>query len=177
MSNDAMSVLAAGMSAIAALAALMVAWLSLREARRASADAKRQSAHAMDLTLQSRLDPMYPGLRHVLGHLDDGVPGEVRNVLIPFFVLFSDSYAAHRDGLLDERDWRGLSCELAYWAQKPTARRAWQAFRCQTWTDGFVDHVDAVLDGPPAYPDVVEAQGAAGAQALWPDLAAPTERP
>ena len=175
MSNDAMSVLAAGMSAIAALAALLIAWLGLRESRRAWAEARRHSAHAMDLTLQTRLDPMYPELRHVLGHLDDGVPREIRDVLIPFFVLFSDAFAAHRDGLLDERDWIGLSCELAYWAQKPTARRAWQAFSRQTWTGGFVEHVDSVLDGPPAYPGVSDAEAnPAGTGVAWPETTVPT---
>jgi hypothetical protein len=128
MPADYLNVLAATASAVAALAALFVAWLSLREARRASAVAQKQSAHAMDLALQNRLDPMYPGLREVLGHLDDGVPQSVRNVLIPFFVLYSDAFAAHRENLLNEHDWRGLSAEFAFWAQRPIARQAWAAF-------------------------------------------------
>ncbi len=103
---------------------------------------------------------MYAGLREVLGHLEDGVPHEVRHVLIPFFVLYSDAFGAHRDGLFDERDWKGLAQELAYWSQKPTARKAWQAFRQQSWTDGFVSYVDSVLAGPPAYPDLVEVEHA-----------------
>lgn len=73
-------------------------------------------------------------------------------MLVPFFVLYSDAFAAHRDGLLDERDWVGFSLELMHWSQKPTARRAWAAFRKQTWTEGFVDHVDKTIDGPAAYP-------------------------
>jgi hypothetical protein len=156
MSNDVLIVIATVMSAVAAIAALSVAWMSLRETRRASEASQRHSAHAMDLTLQSRLDPMYPDLRKVLGHLEDGVPQEVRQALIPFFVLFSDAFAAHRDGLLDERDWKGFRLELAYWARKPTARRAWQAFRRQIWTEGFVTYVDTVLDGPAPYPDLQE---------------------
>jgi hypothetical protein len=156
MSNDVLIATATTMSAIAAIAALSVAWMSLRESRRASDAAKRQSAHAMDLTLQSRLDPMYPDLRKVLGHLEDGVPHDIRHVLIPFFVLFSDAFAAHRGGLLDERDWKGFSLELIYWSQKPTAARAWRAFRQQIWTEGFVEYVDSVIDGPLPYPDLVE---------------------
>jgi hypothetical protein len=147
------------MSAVAALAALFVAWMSLKESRRAQATAQRERAHAMDSTLQARLDPMYPGLRRVLGHLDDGVPRDIRHILIPFFVLFSDAFAAHRNGLLGEDDWNGFGKELAYWAQKPTSRRAWAVFRQQTWTAGFVEHVDAVLTGPPAYPDLRELEG------------------
>lgn len=146
------------MSALAAFAALVVAWLTLRETRRALDAERRASAHAMDSALQARLDPMYPDLRRVLGHLDDGVPREIRHVLIPFFVLFSDAFSAHRSGLLSEHDWSGLGRELAYWAQKPTARRAWQAFRLQTWTDGFTEHVDQVIAGEPAYPGIQDLE-------------------
>ena len=168
MSSEVLNALAACMSALAALAALAVAWISVRESRRNAEDLKRQSAHAMDLTLQSRLDPMYPELRRALGHVEDGVPRAIRNILIPFFVLYSDAYAAHRDALLDERDWVGLSQEMAYWAQKPVARRAWSAFRDQTWTEGFADHVDQVLAGPPAYPDLREARESRP-EIPWPD--------
>jgi hypothetical protein len=118
---------------------------------------------------------MYPGLRKILGHLEDGVPHEIRHVLIPFFVLYSDAFAAHRDGLLDSRDWRGLERELAYWAQKPTSRRAWLAFRQQTWTDGFADHVEAVLAGPPAYPDLVETQ-LGDPEVVWPEDSSSPDR-
>jgi hypothetical protein len=154
-----MNAFAAAMSAVAALAALAIGWMSLRESRKVAEAARRQSAHSLDAALQSRLDPMYDGLRDVLGHLEDGVPREIRNVLIPFFVLYSDAFAAHRDGLLDQRDWTGLQCELAYWAQKPVARRAWKAFSQQTWTDGFAEHVESVLAGPPAYPSLREVPG------------------
>src|SRR5680860_997307 len=97
------------MSAIAALAALTVAWLSMKQSQLVAEATRRQCANALDAELQSRLDPMYPGLRKVLGHLEDGVPRDIRHVLIPFFVLFSDAYAAHRDGLLDRRDWIGFA--------------------------------------------------------------------
>lgn len=154
MNSDQLNVLAATMSAVAAVAALFVAWISLRESRRAFQIQMRERANAMDAEFQRRLDPMYPDLRRVLGRLDDGVPEPIRHVLIPFYVLYSDVFAAHRDGLLDERDWVGLERELAYWAQKPAARRAWEVFRLQTWTAGFADHVDGVMTGPPAYPDI-----------------------
>lgn len=156
MSSEALNALAAAMSAVAALAALAIGILSLVESRRTAEATRRQSAHALDVSLQARLDPLYPGLRAVLGHLEDGVPKEIRSVLITFFVLYSDAFAAHRDGLLDERDWVGFERELAYWAQKPVARRAWLAFRQQTWTDGFAEHIDSVLEGPPAYPNLRE---------------------
>lgn len=158
MSADSLNAISAAASALAAFAALTVGWLTLHESRRVAAATKKQNAHALDAALQSRLDPMYSGLRSVLGHLEDGVPQEIRHVLIPFFVLYSDAFAAHRDGLLDERDWLSFERELAYWAQKPVARRAWQAFRKQTWTHGFAEHIDAVQCGPPAYPDVIETE-------------------
>jgi hypothetical protein len=156
MSPEALTAIAAGMSAISAIAALMIGWMTLRESREAAEARRRHSAHLFDAALQSRLDPLYPGLRKVLGHLDDGVPHEIRQVLIPFFVLYSNAYAAHRDGLLDDRDWTGFERELAYWAQKPTARRAWAAFSQQTWTQGFAEHMQKVLSGPAAYPDLKE---------------------
>ena len=166
LSSDALNAIAAAMSAIAALAALIVAGLSLRQSRQAAETSRRLSARALDDSLQRRLDPMYPELRRILGHLEDGVPREIRHVLIPFFVLYSDSYAAYRDELLNPGDWEGIAQEMAYWAQKPIAKRAWQAFRQQTWTHGFVDHVDAVLAGEPVYAELnidAENQGI-----LWP---------
>lgn len=172
MSIEAMSVLASGMSAVAALAALAVGWLSLVQSRQASAAVNRQSAHAMDSTLQARLDPLYPGLRAVLGQLDDGVPPEIRAVLVPFFVLYSDAFAAHRDGLLDDRDWLN-GTEFAYWAQKPVARRAWSAFREQTWTAGFREHVDGTLQGPPAYPNLTQ-HTSTSPEFEWPEDSART---
>lgn len=165
MSGDEMNVFASAMSAVAAVAALGIAWMSLKESRRNAEAHRKQSAHVMDASLQSRLDPMYADLRKVLGDVDDGVPQHVRNVLIPFFVLFSDAYAAQRDGLLDERDWIGLKDELAYWAQKPVAREAWSAFRRQTWTEGFKEYVDAVLAGPAAYPDLTPPAASEGTTA------------
>ena len=122
MANDTLNAFAALMSALAAFAALAVALMSHNQSKK------------------------WPR------PLNDGVPQEIRHVLVPFFVLYSDAFAAHRDGLLDERDWVGFSLELMHWSQKPTARRAWAAFRKQTWTEGFVDHVDKTIDGPAAYP-------------------------
>ena len=156
MTSDSLGATSAAMSAIAAIAALTVAVLGLLQSKRQVEAARRQTSRAVDDALQFRLDPMYAGLRKTLGHLEDGVPHEIRHVLIPFFVLYSDAFGAHRDGLTDERDWQGFAQELAYWAQKPIARHAWTSFRKQSWTLGFADHVDAVLLGPAAYPDLKE---------------------
>jgi len=174
MSADALNAFAAGMSAIAALAALGIGWVSLRESKRLAEATRRQSAHALDAALQCRLDPMYPGLRDVLGHLEDGVPHDIRHVLIPFFVLYSDAFAAHRDGLLDQRDWVGFERELAYWAQKPAARRAWSIFSQQTWTSGFAEHVEDVLNGPAAYPNLTEVGSAPKLD--WPEETSLSQR-
>lgn len=168
MSANALNAIAAAMSAVAALAALAIGWVTLRESQRQAAAAKRQAAHNFDAALQGRLDPMYPALRDVLGHLEDGVPSEIRNALIPFFVLYSDAYAAHRDGLLNDHDWIGFERELAYWAQRPVARRAWAVFSRQTWTAGFAEHMEAVLSGPAAYPNLAEV-GPASPKIVWPE--------
>lgn len=152
MTPETLNVIAASAAAAAAFFAWWVAVLGLRESRRSSLESARREAHAVEAQLQARLDPLYPGLRAVLGTVDDGVPVTVRSVLIPFFVLYADAYAAYRDGILPEAAWRGFGLELANWAQRDPARRAWAVFRNQEWTDGFVDHVDAVMQGPPAYP-------------------------
>lgn len=159
MNADELNAVAAAASAVAAVSALVVALVSMRASQRLAAEVRRRDAHSLDSQVQARLEPLYPGLRAVLGHLEDGVPKEIRSVLIPFFVLYSDAFAAHRDGLLNDRDWRGLQCELAYWAQKPIARRAWAAFQQQEWSDGFADHIAAVHCGPPAYPHLQEVPG------------------
>lgn len=166
LTDNALNAAAAAMSAVAAVAALIVAWLTLRQSHRAAEFSRKQIARSLDDSFQARLDPMYAGLRLSLGHIEDGVPRHIRHILIPFFVLFSDAFGAHRDGLLDDRDWAGLSQELAYWSQKPVARRAWESFRRQTWTEGFKEHVDSVLAGPPAYPDLEELE-ATGPELLW----------
>jgi len=168
VSADALNAFAATMSAVATCAALGIGWISHRESKRSAEAARRKCANDLDAALQLRLDPMYPGLRSVLGHVEDGVPQEIRNVLIPLFVLYSDAFAAHRDGLLDHRDWVGFERELAYWVQKPVARRAWRAFRRQTWTDGFAEHIESVHSGEPAYPELRETQQ--GPPSIhWPD--------
>lgn len=168
MSSEGLNALAASMSAIAALAALALAWMGLRQSKMASQVAKSIMAREMDDSFQNRLDPMYPELRRILGHMEDGVPKEIRHTLIPFFVLFSDAYGAHRDGLLDDRDWHGLAQELAYWSQKASSRRAWAAFRQQTWTEGFMEYVDSILAGPPAYPNITE-MSSVEPEVCWPD--------
>lgn len=149
------SAIAAGMSTVAALAALGISVMNLKEIKRGVEMQKLKSARELDERLQVRLDPLYPGLRRVLGHIEDGVPKEIRQTLIDFFVLYSDCFAAARDKLLNEGDWRGFELELRYWAQKPVAQRAWKAFRKQEWTDGFVEYIDEILIGPPAYPRLV----------------------
>lgn len=161
------NIVAATMSAIAAVAALVVAWMTLKQSQDAADFNRKQIARSLDDAFQSRLDPMYPGLRRCLGHVEDGVPKEIRNILIPFFVLFSDAFGSHRDGLLDDRDWSALSQELAYWSQKPPARRAWEAFRQQTWTEGFKEYMDAIMAGTAAYPDLQELADASP-EIHWP---------
>lgn len=152
MNPDWINVIAAAAAAAAAFFSWWVAVLGLKESKRLAEESARREAHAVEAQLQARLDPLYPGLRAVLGTIDDGVPVTIRSVLIPFFVLYADAFAAWRDGILPEAEWRGFGLELANWAQREPARRAWQVFRNQEWTDGFVEHVDAVLEGPPAYP-------------------------
>jgi hypothetical protein len=156
LSVESWNAVAAIASALAAGAALAIGCVSLRQSREVALEGRRRSAHALDSAFQSRLDPLYPGLGAVLGSLEDGVPLEVREVLVPFYVLFSDAYAAHRDGLMSDRDWEGMRSELAHWAQRPNAVRAWQAFRQQRWTEGFVEFIDDIHSGPCAYPDLVE---------------------
>jgi hypothetical protein len=152
MDAEVWNAIAAIAAAVAACFAAWVAHVSLAEARRNAQEAARREAISVEAQLQSRLDPLYDGLRAVLGTIDDGVPLEVRRVLIPFFVLYADAFAAYRDGVLPDDAWNGFGTELANWAQREPARRAWQVFRRQEWTDGFVEHVDGVLAGAPAYP-------------------------
>lgn len=156
MTAEWLNVIAAVSAAIAAFFAWWIALMSLRDSRRLAHEARRRDAQALEASLQARLDPLYPGLRAVLGTVDDGVPIPIRSVLIPLFVLYADAYAAHRDGILSDAEWKGFGLELANWAQREPARRAWAIFRKQEWTDGFVEHVDGVLDGPPAYPRMGE---------------------
>lgn len=151
MNPDWINVFAAACSALAAFFAWWIALVSLRDSRVLAEEARRRDAQALEASLQARLDPLYPGLRAVLGSTDDGVPLEIRSVLIPFFVLYADAFAAHRDGILSDAEWGGLGVEFVHWAQRPVARRAWEAFRRQEWTDGFGAHVDDVLSGPAAY--------------------------
>jgi hypothetical protein len=154
LSDNTLSALAAALSAITALVAVAIGWISLRETRRAEDLRRSLASHERDASLSARLDALYPDLRRILGHPNDGVPQEIRSPLISFFVLYADAYVAQRDGVLDNRDWASIGEELAYWAQRPTARRAWQAFKVQTWATGFVEYIDSVLAGPVVYPEI-----------------------
>lgn len=152
MSDTALNVLATVLSALAALIAVLIGGMSLRETRRSEALRRSLSSHEQDAAFSARLDNLYPDLRRILGSPNDGVPTEIRGPLISLFVLFADAYVARRDGVLDDRDWASIGQELGYWGQRPTARRAWQAFKAQSWADGFVEYIDSVLDGPVIYP-------------------------
>ena len=154
--SDVLVATAAAMSAVAAIASLVVAIMNTHQVRRGIEMQRLRSARELDDRLQSRLDPLYPGLRSVLGHIEDGVPKEIRQTLIDFFVLYSDAFAAARDDLLSESDWKGFERELRFWAQKPISQRAWKAFRMQEWTDGFIAYIDGVMVGELAYPNLVE---------------------
>jgi hypothetical protein len=171
---EVLNTISAAMAALSAFALCAITMLAVRETRRAEINRRKETARALDEKFQTRLDPLYEGLRSVLGHLEDGVPKPIRSVMIPFFVLYSDAYAAHRDGLLDEHDWRGFDRELLFWAQKPVAKRAWRAFRQQEWTEGFADYVDRNIEGPPAYPNLTEV-GEFAPDIEWPEDVEVTE--
>lgn len=154
MSDTFLNVLGTALSALAALIAVGIGWISLRETRRAEALRRTMASHEQDASFSARLDVLYPDLRRILGQPHDGVPQEIRGPLISFFVLYADAYAARRDGLLDERDWDSIGEELAFWAQRPTARRAWLAFKQQSWATGFAEYVESVLAGSVVYPEI-----------------------
>jgi hypothetical protein len=158
VSTNSLLALATVLSALSALIAVGIGWISLRETRRAEALRRGLASHEQDASFSARLDVLYPDLRRILGHPNDGVPQQIRGPLISFFVLYADAYAARRDGLLDDRDWASIGEELAYWAQRPTARRAWRAFKQQSWATGFTDYIDAMLDGPVVYPEICDDQ-------------------
>jgi GNAT superfamily N-acetyltransferase len=142
------------LSAIAALCGVVVAGLSIREVRRIDSRAALRDANERDDALQARLDPMYEGLHTTVGRLGDGIPLPIRGVLVPFFVLYSDVFAADRDHLLGCKDNQPFLDEFAFWAQAPAGRSAWKELRAQTWPTGFVDHVDRVMLMPSPYPEV-----------------------
>jgi hypothetical protein len=154
LSDSTLNALATALSAFAALTAVLIGWVSLRETRRAEALRRSIASHEHDASFSARLDALYPELRRILGHPNDGVPSEIRGPLISLFVLFADAYVSRRDGVLTDRDWASIGQELGYWAQRPTARRAWEAFKVQSWADGFVEYVDSVINGSTIYPEI-----------------------
>jgi hypothetical protein len=154
LADTTLNALATALSAFAALIAVTIAWVSLRETRRAEGLRRSVASHEHDASFSARLDSLYPDLRKILGYPNDGVPSGIRGPLISLFVLFADAYVARRDGVLDDRDWASIGQELGYWAQRPTARRAWQAFKVQSWAAGFAEYIDTVLNGPTIYPEI-----------------------
>lgn len=156
MSSEHLAAISTVAAAIASIAALAVAALSYRMSKAAEAARRVQAAHDFDAAVTARLEALYPDMRRAFGTVDDGIPPRVRDVVVPFFVLYSDAWKAHKDGLITDRDWVGLGAEFRYWAQKPVGRAAWKALRDQTWAEGFKPHVDEVLTGPRAYPDLAD---------------------
>lgn len=157
MSPDQLAAFSTAAAAVSGVAALAVTYMSYRMSTEAEAARKVHSAHELDAAFTSRLEALYPGMRAALGSVEDGIPDELREVVVPFFILYSDAWKAHNDGLLADGDWEGLGAELRYWAQKPVAREAWSRLRLQTWAQGFGAHVDDVMNGARAYPDLTEA--------------------
>jgi GNAT superfamily N-acetyltransferase len=145
MSAEQINALATALSALAALVAVLLAGLTVREMGRIEDRADLRDANDRDDKFQGRLDPMLPGLYQVLGKTSDEIPSAIRSVLMPFYVLYSDAFAAHRDNLLGSRDNTGLLDEFAFFAQRPAARSAWTEFRSYTWPEHFRDHVDRVM--------------------------------
>jgi GNAT superfamily N-acetyltransferase len=149
-----LNVISAALSALAALVAVLVGALSIREVRRIDLRAAIREVNERDDAMQARLDPLYPGLHSVLGRPEDQTPPGIRDVLLPFFVLFSDVFAADRDHLLGNVDNRAFLDEFAFWAQRPGCRSAWVALREQSWPTGFVTYVDNALLMPSPYPTI-----------------------
>lgn len=140
----------AAFAALAAVVAAFIGGLSIYELRRIDARARRREATQYDDALQSRLDVILDDLREVMGTPDDGIPAALRKTLMRFFVLYSDAFAADRDGLLGSSDNAPMLDEFDFWAQQPAGRSAWEVFAAYSWPQGFAEHVDHVfLEQPP----------------------------
>lgn len=143
MSANGWAAISAGAAALATFAALAYTLIEQRAAR-----AQRLLVrHELGRSFEERLVAMYPALRESLGEVEDGLDPDVRSVLVPFLLLYSQVWSANREGLFDFPDWNGLRAELGYWTRKPVARDGWVHLRSQVsaWPEGFVDHVDGVL--------------------------------
>lgn len=158
MSLEGLNAASTAFAAVAAIAAAFAAGLSVYEARRVDARARRREASQYDDALQTRLDAMMLDLRQVMGTPDDGVPEEIRETLMRFFVLYSDAFAADRDNLLGTSDNASMLDEFDFWAQQPAGRSAWEVFEAYSWPEGFKEHVEMTfLDTSPYTVDMKAA--------------------
>ncbi|MEI2621668.1 MAG: GNAT family N-acetyltransferase [Candidatus Nanopelagicales bacterium] len=151
MSADAINAAGTVLSAAAALIAVVVAWLSIREIKRIDDRSRVREWNERDDLLQNRLESLYPDLYVTFGSPRDGIPLESRPVVVAFYSLYADAFTAQRDNLLPVKDAESFLREFAYWARTEHGRRAWEDLRLQTWAEGFLQHVDHALGIPESY--------------------------
>lgn len=128
---------------VAGLAAFASAFFNFLAARAST----KLTEHRLGWEFENSLTQVTPELRRALGDVGDGVDPAIRDVMLPFLVLYSQVWAAHRNDLFPDANWQGLRPEFAYWIRKESARSAWAIMRryCDAWPDGFVEHVDEEL--------------------------------
>lgn len=142
---DWISAIGTVLSAVAAMAALLVAGLSIYEVRRVDDRAKTREQNERDDALQARLESLYPQLYSTLGSPKDGIPLESRLAMVSFFGLYADVFTSKRDGLLRSPDQQAFVNEFEFWVKTPQGRQAWDSFRRQSWPAGFKDHLDELM--------------------------------
>lgn len=144
MDADTVNATATGLSAVAAIFAVVVAGVSIWELRRIDGRAVRRETNERDDALQVRLEALYPDLYRVFGVPIDQIPTRLRPSVVSFFGLYADAFTAHRDGLLPEKDAQAFLEEFDWWLGSPNGSHLWTQLRSQSWPDGFIEHVDAV---------------------------------
>jgi hypothetical protein len=140
-------VITAVATALAAFAALISAFFTYLAARANT----KLTHHNLGWAFEDTLTGITPKLRQTLGEVTDSVPPDIRDVMLPFLVLYSQVWVAHQQKLFPDANWQGMRPEFAYWMRKPAARSAWQIMRRyrDAWPEGFVAHVDLELTKDP----------------------------
>ncbi|MGM0385466.1 MAG: GNAT family N-acetyltransferase [Actinomycetota bacterium] len=160
----------AGLSAIAAIFAVVIAGISVRELRRIDERATRREANQRDEALQMRLEALYPQLYSVFGVPLDRIPSRLRSAVVGFFGLYADAYTAHRDSLLPERDSLAFLEEFDWWVGSENGKTLWEQLRCQSWPVGFIEHVDSAAQRPRAYAGLANRAAEFGLRAEVPGV-------
>src|SRR5665811_92393 len=100
--QDNWLVVTAVATGLAAFAASVSAFFTYLAARANT----KLTRHNLGWEFEDTLTRITPDLRRTLGDVTDSVPPDIRDVMLPFLVLYSQVWVAHQHRLFPDANWQ-----------------------------------------------------------------------